>query len=232
MKFIVRKGDFLDAFIEALGENSDHGFPRSNEDKRKAVREALEENDKINRGWSNRQIAAFCKVSPDLVDRVKKATPPVESACSGKKDSGGGLSDDDSSSTETVFAAAFDEDSPGAEQPYPAMPAYDDSEDESPAERVPCHKEGVELPSQAIAAFNMLPDLRVFLRALDQAAKSRQNLPRKSFSRIYEFSTCEVDFNCNGEPARRGAAKTPVAGPPLKTKLAGPWRLPRQLRSV
>jgi hypothetical protein len=48
----------------------------------------------------------------------------------------------------------------------------DDAEEEDdPPQQVPCDENGTELPSQAIAAFNMLPDLRVFLRALDQAAK-------------------------------------------------------------
>jgi hypothetical protein len=85
----VRQGTFRDALIEAAGSNHDHGMPRSNEDKRKAVHALLGENERDNCGWSNRELADMCRVSESLVRTIKKETSEVESALKRKKDSNG-----------------------------------------------------------------------------------------------------------------------------------------------
>jgi hypothetical protein len=67
-----------------LMRNSDHGLPRSNEDKRRAVATLF--NDPEWSRWSSRKIAKQCAVSPDLVDgnephclfqAVSEPTPPA-----------------------------------------------------------------------------------------------------------------------------------------------------------
>lgn len=64
-----KPGTMEDAQDLALGANDDHGLPRSNEDKRKAVETALamERHSKK----SDREIARLCKVSHTLVAAVR-----------------------------------------------------------------------------------------------------------------------------------------------------------------
>jgi hypothetical protein len=59
----VRKGTWLDALVESLGENAEHGCRRTNQDKRKAVLAAMAVNTEQNLGWSNAHICRLCRVS-------------------------------------------------------------------------------------------------------------------------------------------------------------------------
>lgn len=65
---IVGQGTLDDAIWYATGANQAHGVRRSNADKRRAVRMALE----MRADESNRAIAAHCGVSDDLVAKVRK----------------------------------------------------------------------------------------------------------------------------------------------------------------
>jgi hypothetical protein len=65
----VHTGTRLDALKHALGANARHGLKRSNEDKRRAVRVALEQPEFAN--LSNRQIGELCSVSDHFVGDVR-----------------------------------------------------------------------------------------------------------------------------------------------------------------
>lgn len=65
----AKKGTQRDAWLYSLGANSDHGLQRTSADKRKAVTAALTD-DELS-GWSNREIAEQCAVSPATVDRLR-----------------------------------------------------------------------------------------------------------------------------------------------------------------
>lgn len=67
----VSNGTKRDAFIHSLGANSDHGMPRTNEEKRDTVITAF--NDVELSEMSDREIAGICKVSPMTVGRIRKA---------------------------------------------------------------------------------------------------------------------------------------------------------------
>jgi len=71
MKCDLRTGTKRDAFIHSLGANSEHGLPRTSDEKREAVISAL--NDVELSMLSEQQIAAICKVSYMTVSRVKKS---------------------------------------------------------------------------------------------------------------------------------------------------------------
>jgi hypothetical protein len=91
----------------------------------------LEENEKNNHGWSQREIAEFCKVSHHLVQTIVKSTSQVESGINSKKDSEGGLLEDDAGAEISgSLADALEQDDIG-ETSYPAISALpDDGEDE------------------------------------------------------------------------------------------------------
>lgn len=65
----VYEGSRRDAQLYALGANASHGLRRTNEDKRRAVELMLEDDEW--RQWSAREIARVCRVSHDLVARVR-----------------------------------------------------------------------------------------------------------------------------------------------------------------
>lgn len=67
LKCDVRKGTLKDARLYAAGSNHDHGLPRSNADKRKAVGMMLEDY----ADWSDRRIAEHVQVGADLVGQVR-----------------------------------------------------------------------------------------------------------------------------------------------------------------
>ncbi len=68
----VRTGTKRDAILHSVGANSDHGLRRTNEDKRRAVRTLLDDEEWA--GWSDREIARACKVSNHLVADMRPAT--------------------------------------------------------------------------------------------------------------------------------------------------------------
>ena len=65
----VRDGDARAARLYAAGANGDHGLPRTNDDKRRAVLLLL--NDPEWAKWSDREIARRCAVTHSLVGKVR-----------------------------------------------------------------------------------------------------------------------------------------------------------------
>lgn len=65
----IRQGTQRDAILYSCGANAAHGLPRTNEDKRRAVRKLLEDEEWA--GWSDRKIADIASVSPDFVNRLR-----------------------------------------------------------------------------------------------------------------------------------------------------------------
>jgi len=73
IKAEVRRGSKRDALRYALGANSSHGLPRTNEDKHRAVNIALSDSE-----WSqyvDAQIARLCGVSDRFVAKKRKKHP-------------------------------------------------------------------------------------------------------------------------------------------------------------
>lgn len=66
-EFEVRDGDFADAKLFAAAANQGHGLRRTNEDKQRAVRFALE----VRPQWSDRQIANHCGVHAETVGDIR-----------------------------------------------------------------------------------------------------------------------------------------------------------------
>ncbi len=66
----VRQGDERDAILHAVGANTNHGFRRSNEDKRRAVGMLLADVEWAR--WSGEKIADQCGVSPGLVSMIRR----------------------------------------------------------------------------------------------------------------------------------------------------------------
>ena len=67
----VHTGTKRDAFIYSRGANSEHGLPRTNEEKRLVVTSLLEDIEYADS--SDRDIAKICKVSHMTVGRIRKA---------------------------------------------------------------------------------------------------------------------------------------------------------------
>jgi hypothetical protein len=66
---IVTEGSFRDAVLIAVGANTSHGLRRTREDRRKAVRMLLAD---VEWGqWSDVEIARACKVSRELVAKMR-----------------------------------------------------------------------------------------------------------------------------------------------------------------
>lgn len=65
----VRRGTKRDALENALGANEEHGLPRSNADKRRAVEAALADDEWST--WTDNRIAKLAKVSNHLVSEVR-----------------------------------------------------------------------------------------------------------------------------------------------------------------
>jgi hypothetical protein len=72
----VRPGGRREAILHSVGANAEHGWRRSNDDKRKAVQTLL--NDAEWSGWSDREIARRCGVS----DRMANGLRPVSAKLS------------------------------------------------------------------------------------------------------------------------------------------------------
>ena len=72
----VEKGIARDALLYAIGANADHGLPRTNADKRKAVQTMLDDFEW--QDWSNAEIARHCKVSVTLVSSMRGDEAPTE----------------------------------------------------------------------------------------------------------------------------------------------------------
>jgi hypothetical protein len=72
----VEKGIARDALLYAIGANAEHGLPRTNADKRKAVQTMLDDFEW--QDWSNAEIARHCRVSVTLVASMRGDAAPEE----------------------------------------------------------------------------------------------------------------------------------------------------------
>jgi hypothetical protein len=72
----VEKGTAREALLFAISANAEHGLPRTNADKRKAVQMMLDDFEW--QDWSNAEIARHCKVSVTLVASMRGDTAPEE----------------------------------------------------------------------------------------------------------------------------------------------------------
>lgn len=70
----VQPGGRRDAVLLSVGANATHGLRRSNADKRAAVLTLLRDAEWC--GWSDREIARRCGVSPDTVGRIRRELAP------------------------------------------------------------------------------------------------------------------------------------------------------------
>jgi ParB-like chromosome segregation protein Spo0J len=73
MRCQVRAGDWMAAFVHSLGTNAEHGLRRTNADKVRAVRQALQVKKERRLGWSDSEIARMCAVTQPFVGKVRKA---------------------------------------------------------------------------------------------------------------------------------------------------------------
>lgn len=73
----VRAGTRRDAVLYAVGANEAHGLRRSNDDKRRAVLLLLDDPEWSH--WSDREIAARCRVSHPFVAKLRPVTGNVSS---------------------------------------------------------------------------------------------------------------------------------------------------------
>lgn len=67
---VVKVGSRRDAFIASLGANPNHGLPRSNADKRKAVGRALTDAELVK--LSDHELAKICAVTQPFVSKMRK----------------------------------------------------------------------------------------------------------------------------------------------------------------
>jgi hypothetical protein len=65
----IRQGTQRDAILYSVGANANHGLPRSNEDKRRAILRLLDDSEWSQ--WSDREIARHCKVSAPTVAKYR-----------------------------------------------------------------------------------------------------------------------------------------------------------------
>src|SRR5262245_22659396 len=84
----VRQGTRRDAVLHACGANESHGLRRSNEDKRKAVRTLLEDEEWSR--WSDREIARACATTHPFVAKMRAALTGNVSSEEGSETSKGG----------------------------------------------------------------------------------------------------------------------------------------------
>ncbi len=74
----VRAGTRRDAILFAVGANEEHGVPRTNEDKRRAVETLLRDEEWVQ--WSDRKIAEVCRVGHPLVASVRASVTGISSS--------------------------------------------------------------------------------------------------------------------------------------------------------
>lgn len=79
---VVHKGTQRDAILFACGANSDHGLPRSNADKRRAVETLLNDAEWVK--WSDGKIAEAAAVSRPFVSDVRAQLETVSSSPAAK----------------------------------------------------------------------------------------------------------------------------------------------------
>lgn len=168
----VRRGTFLDALIEAAAANHDHGLKRTNDDKRKAVRSLLAENEAGGHGWRNRQIARMARVSANLVDQVVIEMRSGEFAFKGNSDE----ASESGSSPNSSQSGSNNGEPSDAPSDTPETTSDDEGAEDGKPPPEPLDEDGRPLPPQAVAAFDLLPDVRQICRSLDHAGRELERL--------------------------------------------------------
>jgi ParB-like nuclease domain len=111
----VRQGNLRDAILYSVGANADHGYRRTNEDKRLAVLKLL--NDPEWSSWNDSEIARHCRVGHAFVSNLR----PAPSFHSGKMDYARKVSR--GGSTYTMRTGNIGRSpSPPTEEPEPPLP--------------------------------------------------------------------------------------------------------------
>lgn len=72
MRCEIREGGWLQAYEYSLGENAEHGQPRTNADKRKSVLDALDANQTEKLNWTDREICKHCKVNHGYLNDLRR----------------------------------------------------------------------------------------------------------------------------------------------------------------
>lgn len=65
----VNQGTLRDAILASFAANAEHGLPRGHEDKKRAVRRMLADDEWSK--WSSREVARCCKVSHTMVNKIR-----------------------------------------------------------------------------------------------------------------------------------------------------------------
>jgi hypothetical protein len=73
----IREGGLREAILHSVGSNATHGLRRTNEDKRRAVKILLQDEEWS--AWSNVEIGRRCCVSDEFVRKVRASLPTVGS---------------------------------------------------------------------------------------------------------------------------------------------------------
>lgn len=71
LKSEVKKGTKRDAILYSVGANSTHGLPRTNDDKRRAVKMLLDDSEWA--GWADREIGRRCAVGHNMVSAMRRS---------------------------------------------------------------------------------------------------------------------------------------------------------------
>lgn len=79
---VIHKGTQRDAILFACGANADHGVPRNNKDKRKAVETLLSDEEWVT--WSDVRIAEAACVSQEFARQVRKELTTVVGSAAAK----------------------------------------------------------------------------------------------------------------------------------------------------
>jgi hypothetical protein len=184
----VRSGNERDALLYSISANANHGLPRSNADKRRAVSLLLADPEWSS--WSDSEIARHCQVSHVFVGKLRKGA-----SCNGYR-----IGPRKARRGDTV---------------YEMQPSTGGGQERTPEQCAqtavtpppPCDRLGLPLPLEAVAAFASAGDfaaaevLLAQLAALvDQLAQGaggaayRQHLSSRAGDGRVSFSSPELNF--------------------------------------
>jgi hypothetical protein len=169
----VSQGTRLDALVAAAGANCEHGLPRNIDDIKHAIAKLLEEKDASRLDWSNRDIARMVRCSHDTVNRAAKAHQKAKEEAASNGQAKEELDEPSNNDTPGGNSAAAQNGQPAAAQ---ADAPKEDDEDEGTGAGTLLDEDGLDLPPQAVEAFNALPELRKLLKAMDDLGKEIERI--------------------------------------------------------
>jgi hypothetical protein len=167
----VEPGTRLDALIAAAGANHEHGLPRTKDDVKHAINKLLDEKDA--QGWSNRDIARMVRCDHDTVNRAAKTYQKAKDEAANNGRGKEKLADSANNDTPGSNSAAAQNGQPAAGQGDAPK-----DEDEGTGAGQLLDEDGLDLPPQAVEAFNALPELRRLLKAMDDLGKEIERIGR------------------------------------------------------